>query len=129
MHLFVTYAHVNLCHFFLSSSWCQGLAATSACGSSWTFCLLFYISGPLGLWCSTLSFERRVALNPGLGGVRDDASAIISHEQTQKKTKKNESAVFIFGCCITSLLFSFLDAVFPKDLFSDYLGSVLAHLF
>ena len=28
-------------------------------------------------------FEGRVALNPGLGGVRDVASAIISHEQTQ----------------------------------------------
>ena len=34
--VFVSYAHVNLCHCF-SSSWCQGLAATSACGSSWTF--------------------------------------------------------------------------------------------
>ena len=40
MHLFVSYAHVNLCHFF-SSSWCQGLAATSACGSSWTFLFSF----------------------------------------------------------------------------------------
>ena len=28
-------------------------------------------------------FESRVALNPGLGGVRDVAPAIISHEQTQ----------------------------------------------
>ena len=36
VHLFVGYAHVNLCHFF-ASSWCQRLAATSACGSSWTF--------------------------------------------------------------------------------------------
>ena len=36
VHLFVSYAHVNLCHFF-SSSWCQGLAATSAVGCSWTF--------------------------------------------------------------------------------------------
>ena len=26
VHLFVSYAHVNLCHFF-SSSWCRGLAA------------------------------------------------------------------------------------------------------
>ena len=41
VHLFVSYAHVNLCHFF-SSSWCQGLAATSACGSSWTFLLTFF---------------------------------------------------------------------------------------
>ena len=40
VHLFVSYAHVNLCHFF-SSSWCQGLAATSACGSSWIFLWLF----------------------------------------------------------------------------------------
>ena len=37
--------------------------------------------------------------------MRDVASAIISHEQTQKP----------------SLLFQTLDAVFPKDLFSDYL--------
>ena len=40
VHLFVSYAHVNLCHFF-SSSWCRGFAVASACGSSWTF--LFYL--------------------------------------------------------------------------------------
>ena len=43
--LFVSYAHVNLCHFF-SSSWYRGLAAASACGSSWTF--LFTFLGALG---------------------------------------------------------------------------------
>ena len=41
VHLFVSYAHVNLCHFF-SSSWCRGLAATSACGSSLTFLFTFF---------------------------------------------------------------------------------------
>ena len=41
VHLFVSYAHVNLCHFF-SSSCCQGLAATSVCGSSWTFLFTFF---------------------------------------------------------------------------------------
>ena len=40
VHLFVSYAHVNLSNFF-SSSWCQGLAATSTCGSSWTFLFTF----------------------------------------------------------------------------------------
>ena len=45
VHLFVSYAHVNLCHFF-SSSLCQGLAATSACGSSWTFLLTFLRTAP-----------------------------------------------------------------------------------
>ena len=40
VHLFVGYAHVNLCHFF-SSSWCRGLAAASASGSSWTFLYTF----------------------------------------------------------------------------------------
>ena len=40
VHLFVSYVHVNLCH-FLSSCWCQGLAATSACGSSWAFLFTF----------------------------------------------------------------------------------------
>ena len=39
VHLFVSYAHVNLCHFF--SSWCRGLAAASACGFSWTFLFTF----------------------------------------------------------------------------------------
>ena len=40
VHLFVRYAHINLCDFFSSSS-CQGLAATSACGASWTFMFNF----------------------------------------------------------------------------------------
>ena len=40
VHLFVSYAHVNLCHFF-SSAWCRGLAAASACGSSLAFLLTF----------------------------------------------------------------------------------------
>ena len=43
VHLFVSYAHVNLCHFF-SSSWCRGLAAASACGSSWTFLFTFFFN-------------------------------------------------------------------------------------
>ena len=38
VHLLVCYAHVNLCHVF-SASWCRWLAAVSACGSYWTFCL------------------------------------------------------------------------------------------
>ena len=41
VHLFVNYAHVNLCHFF-SSSCCRGLAAASACVSSWTFLFTFF---------------------------------------------------------------------------------------
>ena len=48
----------------------------------------FTFSGPLGLLDSTLLFGSRVAfnpglraaLNPGLGGVRDVAPAIISQE-------------------------------------------------
>ena len=36
VQLFVSYSHVNLCRFF-SSYWCRGLAAASACGSSWAF--------------------------------------------------------------------------------------------
>ena len=48
---------------------------------------------------------KRVALNPGLGDMRDVASAIISQEQTQ------------YRVCY----FQTLDAVFPEDLFSDFL--------
>ena len=54
--------------------------------------------GFLVLWDCGIQhlYERRVALNPGLGGVTDVASAIISHEQTHKKT----SLLFSnFGCC------------------------------
>ena len=40
VHLFVSYANAHLCYFF-SSSWCQGLAETSACGTSWTFLFTF----------------------------------------------------------------------------------------
>ena len=47
VHLFVSYAHVNLCHFF-SSSWCRGLAAASACGSSWNFLFTFFQLSWLG---------------------------------------------------------------------------------
>ena len=39
--LLASLTHVNLCHFF-SSSWYQGLVATSACGSSWTFLFTFF---------------------------------------------------------------------------------------
>ena len=48
VHLFVSYAHVNLCHFF-SSSWCRELAAASACGSSWTFLFTFLHENDLKL--------------------------------------------------------------------------------
>ena len=41
--------------------------------------VIFTFSGRLGL----LYIESKVALNPGLGGVGDVASAIISHEQIQ----------------------------------------------
>ena len=40
VHLFVSYACVHLCHCFSSFRY-QGLAATSACGSSWTFLFTF----------------------------------------------------------------------------------------
>ena len=44
VNLFVSCAHVNLCHIF-SSSWCRGLlAAASACGSSWTFLFTFLVN-------------------------------------------------------------------------------------
>ena len=43
VHLFLSYAHVNPCHFF-SSSLCRGLAAATACGSSWTFLFTFLLT-------------------------------------------------------------------------------------
>ena len=69
--------------------------------------VIFTFSGLLGLQGSIFCFFcNRVALNPGLGGVRDVTSAIISHEQTQSNR-----------VCY----FQTLDAVFPKDPLSDYL--------
>ena len=57
VHLFVSYAHVNLCHFF-SSSWCKGLAVTSACGSSWTLLFTFF-----NCWTSVApAFQSRFAV-------------------------------------------------------------------
>ena len=59
VHLFVSYAHVNLCHCF-SYSCCQGLAATSACGCSWTFLFTFLRAKPI------LSSERKWRHNLGM---------------------------------------------------------------
>ena len=61
VHLFVSYAHVNLCHFF-SSSWCRGLTAASACGSSWTFLFTFLFNGSTGEWFGTTVGVRRGCL-------------------------------------------------------------------
>ena len=68
--------------------------------------VIFTFPGLLGLQGSFFLFSNRVGLNPGLGGVRDVTSAIISHEQTQSNR-----------VCY----FQTLDAVFPKDPISDYL--------
>ena len=64
---------------------------------------MFWSFGTVGF---NILFGNRVALNPGLGAVRDVASAIISHEQTQSNR-----------VCY----FQTLDAVFPKDPLSDHL--------
>ena len=62
-------------------------------------CLYFLV-----LWdCRVqLLFGNRVALNPGLGGVRDVASFITSHEQSQSH----------LVCC-----FQTLNAAFTNDFF------------
>ena len=49
VHLFVSYAHVYLCHGF-SSSWCRGVAAAYAYGSSWTFYLFWVVSFEGRMW-------------------------------------------------------------------------------
>ena len=66
--------------------------------------VIFIYSDPLVVDGSTFLFGSRVALNPWLGGVRDVASAVISHQLTQSNG----------FCC-----FQTLDAVFPKDLLSE----------
>ena len=74
MNWFVSYAHVNLCHFF-SSSWCQGLAATSACGSSSDFSV--YLSTNIRqMWPSIFTF-----INVFFGGVW------FIQKNNKKKTK------------------------------------------
>ena len=44
VHLFVSYAHVNLCNFF-SSSWCRGWLQLLLGALSGLFCYLFLYSG------------------------------------------------------------------------------------
>ena len=56
--------------------------------------MLLYFIWSFGINDSnTFSIENRVPLKPVLGGVRDVALFIISHEQTKKK---NGSVIFIF---------------------------------
>ena len=59
VHLFVSYAHVNLCLFF-SSSCCRGLAGASACSSSWTFLFTFIIFSLSDLITPTPSLQYLV---------------------------------------------------------------------
>ena len=61
VHLCVSYSYVNLCHFF-SSSWCQGLAATSACGSSWTFLFIYVWLLILHHFLVTMQFDEKFLL-------------------------------------------------------------------
>ena len=62
VHLLVSYAHVNLCHFF-SSSWCQGFAATSACGSSWSFLFTFLLKAFLLILTTDFTKDKRLCLD------------------------------------------------------------------
>ena len=75
----------------------------------------FTVFSPLGHG-STLLFGNRVVLNPGLGGVRDVAYAIISH----KHTKSNRVCVFKlwmlnFQIILFSRLFVY-SYILPNDL-------------
>ena len=63
VHLFVSYAHINLCHFF-SSSWCQGLAATSVCGCFWTFLFTFLKITHFFIWETDYKSHFDFILNP-----------------------------------------------------------------
>ena len=67
VHLFVRYAHVNLCHCF-SSSWYQGLAATSACGSSWTFLFTFFQYLGIDRIIGRQAISKLLLSRPLLGG-------------------------------------------------------------
>ena len=55
-HLFVNYAHVNLCHFF-SSTWYQWLGAISARGSSGTFHFTLFLGGSSYILCHRVKDE------------------------------------------------------------------------
>ena len=59
-------------------------------------------------------FGNRVALNPGLGGVRDVATAIMSHEQNSIKPSLLFSS---FGCCVSKgslqIIFKLTLYIFP----------------
>ena len=71
--------HVKKCKVSIETSqWNMNYRGTK---HSFVF-ITFTFSSPLGLYDSQ-PFESRVALNQGLGCMRDAASAIISREETQ----------------------------------------------
>ena len=83
-----------------SEDWSDWVDAQADLSLRWAHPIMLVLS------CrGSLLFGKRVTLNPGQGGVRDVASVIISQEQTQSNRV----------CC-----FQILDAIFPKDPFSDY---------
>ena len=60
VHLFVSYAFINLCHVF-SSSWYRGLTAASVCGSSRTF-LFTLLEGASTFFCISSKYAQRLLL-------------------------------------------------------------------
>ena len=92
--IIISWKLINLCH-FVSSSWCQGLAATSACGSSsvnlslppgvrgWlplllvalpvSLCLFLLVSGVGCVFCLWLFLDFSVYLYDLRGNVTDSA--------------------------------------------------------
>ena len=80
---------VNLCHFF-SSSWCQGLAATSACGSPWTFLFTFlnHLSSDIWICCREFAPQKECQHH-----------ANIQYESTSSKLLKGVPSVESPGTC------------------------------
>ena len=79
--------------------------------------VIFTFAGPLGMWVQHL-FESRVALNLGLGGVKNVASAIISHEWTASAVFKNVASAIISHEWTASAVFKLWILYFQRMLFT-----------
>ena len=74
------FAHVNLTHFF-SSSWCQGLAATSTCGSTWTFLITFFMVAN-----NEISYHKTVDLPTQTTILKKDPLSLITFSDKYLET-------------------------------------------
>ena len=92
--------HTLICHFF-SFSWCRGLAAASACGSSWTFLFTFLLHIPRShpaYFDRAFSIQGPKVWNSLSADIRNSTSINRLKSELKRYLLYNNKNALKFGC-------------------------------